>query len=1343
MVIVVEGVLMGSIDHLLKSKKNLNGRLAEFRQALEDEIDKIRKGGQSSTLLYSGRQLESRGTGYWYRFNVEYIPSLPADTPCKLVIGKDQFDVTVVSFEETKIIVSSRVSLPDTLSKARLENGAVVLMERLIKCIEDNSEKPNLIGNRVIQMNDVDYLSQTLYAYDDLNFSKENTEKQNQAIKKALTEDITYIWGPPGTGKTSVIGQIVENLSKKDRSVLLLSHTNTAVDGAIVKAVEQHPLTDYVDKEYPILRLGIPVKSITEEVLLEKHIEKLGKELHEEKISLEKKQSEIQSQIGLIKPILAKAEWLIEAKLDRVQDIIQNISDLKGYVKSTEKEVIELSSMIESEKIANPDYGYYLSLAKTYKSKKIDYEMICDQLLNGQTKINELSDEILVAIEESKKHDIYSSLKAVESRYMSMQFYKTEFSKIYTKKDSLENQIKNAVKERQSIIDMISDYDKKSLLAKFFVGKNNIAEIHSKLQKIETHIPHLNEELGRLNTLENEYKKKTDELLLVEMQLNAVIPSKSKEYWLEMEIKLSSNLNTVKNTIKEAQIEHDKLSVLVDELEQKVLNAKSPFDKISDLSRKQSYLQGKIKKLLVEIEEEENKCSELIKREYWLCSSFFDFSENVPNNEALQRLKELYVRVTNELSTLCIPDLQLEKEQLESDLIDVYLKLEALKLKIQELEKQVVKNVKIVGTTLAKSYLSEILRERTFDTVIIDEASMAPIPAIWCATYLATSSIIIVGDFLQLPPIVLAETTMAKRWLGKDIFVHNDLDEKAKSKEKCPENFIRLDDQFRMESDIADIANIYYGSYGRLKSYDMEEKREKKRDEFYKWFNGEKTKEHVHLIDTENLHAWVTGVPQGKGHSRLNCFSAAVDVDLAFSFIENKITENNMEDSSIKDNPSVLIVAPYKPHVMLLNQLIELEAKNRGYDDSFGYIKAGTVHSFQGNEADIVIFDLVIDEPHWRANLFMSEKEINDSLRKMFNVAVTRARFKLYIVGNFSYCQKRAKNNALSELLDKLIKKDKLQKIDAKKLLPNIIFDRMKNVIDVNEFSGKHIVCREENFYDLFLKDIRSFEESIVIYSPFMTENRISILLPSFVDAISLGKSIIVVTKPLSDRGKTESEHYKKCEKILKDVGVSIIHKKGMHEKLILIDSNVVWIGSLNVLSFTGSTGEIMQRHEDETLTGEYVKLFAIEHLFKVVENAYEQKCPICGDEMVVREGENGGIYWECNNKDYSRNSLQQYPVDGILRCKCGAPYVFSMKNEPRWICSMNPKHFQKMRENDLKLSKMAALIPTKKVRKEVEHYFSAKRKEREVKAEKMILGKNHVQNEDTDTDGFEQLKLF
>lgn len=236
----------------------------------------------------------------------------------------------------------------------------------------------------------------------------------------------------------------------------------------------------------------------------------------------------------------------------------------------------------------------------------------------------------------------------------------------------------------------------------------------------------------------------------------------------------------------------------------------------------------------------------------------------------------------------------------------------------------------------------------------------------------------------------------------------------------------------------------------------------------------------------------------------------------------------------------------------------------------------------------------------------------------------------------------------------------------------------------------------------------------MIIYSPFMAEARLSTLLPAFTDAVREGKQIIVVTKALSDRRKAELAHYQRCEEELRAIGVHILHKQGMHEKLIFVDSEAVWIGSMNVLSFTGLTGEIMQRHADGELTREYEKLYDIEHICGAIEHPCEQKCPVCGKEMLVKESAKGGIYWQCAACDYARNAAQQYPIDGILRCKCGAAYVFAMKKEPRWVCSADSRHYQKMRESDLQLKKMAALIPTQADRIKVKQYFLARKEARE-----------------------------
>ena len=91
-----------------------------------------------------------------------------------------------------------------------------------------------------------------------------------------------------------------------------------------------------------------------------------------------------------------------------------------------------------------------------------------------------------------------------------------------------------------------------------------------------------------------------------------------------------------------------------------------------------------------------------------------------------------------------------------------------------------------------------------------------------------------------------------------------------------------------------------------------------------------------------------------------------------------------------------------------------------------------------------------------------------------------------------------------------------------------------------------------------------------------------------------------------------------------------------------------------------------------------------------------------------MREGNNGDMYWECENKDYSRPTSQPYPKDGELHCKtCGGRFCYKRKKEPRWVCRNNSDHYQKLRKGDLKLPKMAALIPSEYELEKINEYFA------------------------------------
>lgn len=1293
----------------------LKGMLAEFRDALEEEIDQVRKNGHASMQLLGGKQMERRGTDLWYRFQVQYAPSLPADTPCKLVIGQEQFEATVISFEENAIIVSTKKPLPDTIGKARLENGSTVLMEQLIKRIEANAQINNPAGSRMLPSDGSVYAAQKVFEYRDLTLNPGNTQSQNNAILSALSYDITYIWGPPGTGKTTVIGQIIDELYKHDRSVLVLSHTNAAVDGAMEKAEKAYSQSNPIDgANDPILRIGTPSRPLPDRILLAHHVAVLGKELCQQKAALEMRQAELQRRIEAIQVMLAKDHWIKEGNLEGIRKTLQGIALREKEIAEIQQRMEAICASMAQEKADHPEYATYLTLSKTLHAKKEDYESICEQVERVEQAIALLPQSIQKAQDEVRKHARYTALRAQEAQSMSAPFLRTEIEKADAQLARLQNTIHELTLQQTAAQQTIVDYAQKGSVARLFTRKRPVEQAQMTLEQVRREIPIANGDLRRQQDLKQAYAQQLESLLLLQEQIRAVTPSETPEYWNHEANKLQAELSGAKKALPELTARKNALHEAVRELERQQRQAKASFDTLSELGRKNRREQDKLAEARRLRDAENDACAEQLKKEIAWCTAFQYTPVSVGASPLLEELSRLFAAVKAEMAAVDVDAIMAEKEDADRQLCEVCRQLREIQAQMQALEKQAIMNAKIVGATLVQSYLNETLRERKYDTVILDEASMAAIPALWCASYLAESSMVIVGDFLQLPPIVTADTPMARKWLGKDIFYHSGMQEKARNQAACPENFVMLNHQFRMEADIADIANMYYGEYGGLLSDDNSEFRVQAREKFYSWYSGKRTRRNVHLIDTESLHAWVTGVPQGKGHSRLNCFSAAVSVDLAFKFLENKLKDLDPQNAQPEKEASVLIVAPYKPHIARVNQLVELEYRNRGFRENLNYIRAGTIHSFQGSEADIVIFDLVIDEPHWKANLFLPDREANDNLRKMFNVAVTRAKFKLFIVGNFAYCQKKAKDNALSELLDKLIHKEKLIKVDAKKLLPDIEFARQSDFAFDGHLKGKHMVCREESFNDYFMADIKSFTKRMIIYSPFMAEARLSTLLPAFTDAVREGKQIIVVTKALSDRRKTELAHYQRCEDVLRAIGVHILHKQGMHEKLIFVDSEAVWIGSMNVLSFTGLTGEIMQRHADRELTREYEKLYDIEHICGAIEHPCEQKCPVCGKEMLVKESAKGGIYWQCAACDYARNAEQQYPIDGILRCKCGAAYVFAMKKEPRWVCSADSRHYQKMRESDLQLKKMAALIPTQADRIKVKQYFLARKEARE-----------------------------
>lgn len=1087
---------------------------------------------------------------------------------------------------------------------------------------------------------------------------------------------------------------------------MIVSHTNTAVDGAIEKVQDLRN----EDGTCPVLRLGIPQKNLSPDVELNEHIRILGAQLIERLEALKKQQQEKNEFLHENCQVLSKFTWIKSTHIDQLNEAFLELLDLEKKRDYAQAKYKMAAEELKCYKEDHPEIQEYTKLKSVYEQKCQEKENEELSVVALQQQMSKKEQKLQYCSEEIDKFMLFANLQKEIKTMMPESFYIARVNEQSKQLQSLELK-KAECLGRISHYEQVISKGHRNAVAAFF-SKKALQQAEMDLAKEKVEIQDIEGQIKKTTTSKKETSVQADHLKELKKLVSSIVTTHTKEYWEEQKGKVQTEIIALRSRLDSHINSINILSSEISSLGQKIeymVSAYSHFFKLikhaddakkEETDAEQSYADQ------VEL------CESLADDEKNACEAFA--SKLFGSSQSLSQKIDILQGLRTEVQSLYTPELEAELVKLidstHQELANIKSELVVIEDQINSLERQAILKAKIVGATLAKAYLSDILQEAPFDTVILDEASMASIPALWCASYIAKRNIVIVGDFLQLPPIVMAETAMAKKWLGRDIFEVSGMQENAKRKENKPTNFVMLNDQFRMEKEIADIANLYYGEYGGLQSHDDTPDRVEARKRFVEW-SGRKISRSVQIIDTASLHAWVTGIPQGKSHSRLNCFSAALVVEFAFSWLTTDIAEVKATKQAAKC-PRILIVAPYKPHVDRVKQLVKFEYEQRGLNEDANLIKVGTIHGFQGNEADIVIFDLVIDEPHWKANLFMTGEEITAEMDKLFNVAVTRAKFKLFIVGNIKYCRQRAKGNSLSKLLDYLIDEQKFPVTDAKKLYPNLLMVRDRTYVGEGSRDARNVICREDEFYDYFLGDVRGIKRRMIIYSPFITSNRLSQLLPYFNDAIKLGKQIIIVTKALEDRSKTELAQYKHLEEEMTFIGIQIIHKKGMHEKLIFVDDSAVWTGSLNALSFSGVTGEVMHRIHDAGITGEYEKIYNIQHIQDAVDQQAELLCPICGKEMLLCEG-SSDVYWKCSGGDYTRSIDQQYPFDGVIRCKCGGEYHFDMKKQPRWICDVDSRHFQQIRSGDLKLPLMHAKIPARSV-KDVERYLNEKKNQQD-----------------------------
>ena len=126
----------------------------------------------------------------------------------------------------------------------------------------------------------------------------------------------------------------------------------------------------------------------------------------------------------------------------------------------------------------------------------------------------------------------------------------------------------------------------------------------------------------------------------------------------------------------------------------------------------------------------------------------------------------------------------------------------------------------------------------------------------------------------------------------------------------------------------------------------------------------------------------------------------------------------------------------------------------------------------------------------------------------------------------------------------------------------------------------------QNTFYDAFLRDARRAYKRLIIESPFITERRMIILLPVLQGLRRKGVEITINTKPFEEHEPAYRDQAVWAVGAMQDLGIEVLMTAGHHRKLAIIDDNILYEGSLNILSQNDSC-EVMRRIKDKETVNE------------------------------------------------------------------------------------------------------------------------------------------------------------
>ncbi|GAA3577558.1 hypothetical protein GCM10022222_72810 [Amycolatopsis ultiminotia] len=522
----------------------------------------------------------------------------------------------------------------------------------------------------------------------------------------------------------------------------------------------------------------------------------------------------------------------------------------------------------------------------------------------------------------------------------------------------------------------------------------------------------------------------------------------------------------------------------------------------------------------------------------------------------------------------------------------------------------------VVAATLARSRTYPGISRQDFDVVLVDEVGAASLGEVLLAVSWAKDTAVLLGDFLQLGPVQNEDTKLVgradrpsvDRWVNTDVFSHCGIrrGRDAHAEAGC----VALLDQFRFGPGLCEFANrvIYrdlrpgYRTTGARPPEDTE----------------------LILVDTDGLDEL----------ERLR--SEGGKWWMAGALLSRALAEYHASSGDSDEN-GVGIVTPYRPQVDTTLAVLR---------DSGARIPApvGTVHTTQGREFDTVIFDLVEPQRSMRDDgaaggwMFRAGEGAGaweyEGLR-LFGVAITRAKRALYLIGSWTMAT-QAEDGPLA-VVRELVEARTIRRVRGPVVLglgdevtdrraplrtspvEDEIRQRLRGLVRV-----EHI--HDEIDFDRVLRDrLDTASESVWMWAPWIGVAGRDVL-PKIAGLVARQVPVTVFAR--DDDAIRSAEDKQARLAALRATGATVVQAEVEHRKIIVVDDNLVLVGSMNPLSHT-SGREVMLELRGRQFATHFLKALRARDFARVPHcEPCDRSYTLCRHQGKKRS--RGPWYWQC-----------------------------------------------------------------------------------------------------------------